>query len=78
MKSYRILHYRKESYKIVLWDGYGILDKHERTPHNSYRIWPDPKQNPIKSLLILVKILRGLRQDFERLNSILLILDKMP
>ena len=34
----------------------------------------DPTQNPIKSLLILVKILWDLRQDFERLNSILSIL----
>ena len=34
----------------------------------------DPRQNTIKWLLILVKILWDLRQDFERLKSILFFL----
>ena len=33
------------------------------------RISQDPSQNPIQSLLILVKILWDLRQDSERLNA---------
>ena len=36
-----------------------------------YRILQYPKQNPIKSILILVKILWDQIQDFERLSSIL-------
>ena len=48
------------------------LEKILQDPRGSNRT---PDKTPVKSLLILVKILWDLRQDFERLNSILSILD---
>ena len=37
----------------------------------SYKILPDPTQNPTESLSILEKMLWDLRQDLEGLNIIL-------
>ena len=61
MKSYGILQYPRESYKIVQdpmgWDGYGILDKHERTPQHAVKILNSGIiQDPTGSLRILDKI----------------------
>ena len=82
MISYRILQYSREPYRMVqdplgsVWDHRQtrkdstacckILKKWNHT--RSYRISQNPRQNPIKSLLILVKIVWDLRQDFERLT----------
>ena len=39
MKSYRILQYPRESYKIIQ-DWYGILDKPETTPQHFVKFLP--------------------------------------
>ena len=90
VKSYWIIQYPREYYKIVQdpigwgWDlrqawkdstrlckilNSGII----QDPTRSHRI---PEQNPTKWLIILVKMLLDLREDFERLKSILSILPK--
>ena len=89
MKSYRILQYPRVSYIIVkdpmelgveismkLKDSTALCKilNMQWNHTTSHRISKGPKQNPIKSLLILVSILWDLRQDFERLNSSLSIL----
>ena len=82
MKTYRILQYPRKSYKMVqdpmgwvsnliqTWNASTalckILRKWNHTRSNG--ISQDPRQNPINSLLILVKIVWDLRQDFKRLT----------
>ena len=70
MKSYRILHYPRGSYKIVQDPMGWVLNLRQarkdstaffKNLRRSYRISQDPRQNPIKWLLILVKILWDLR-----------------
>ena len=82
MKTYRILQYPRASYKMVQ-DPMGLVTNLRQTWKDSTalckilrkwnhtrsnRISEDPRQNPINSLLILVKIVWDLRQDFERLT----------
>ena len=82
MISNRILQYSGESYRMVQ-DHMGWVWDHRQTRKDStahckilitwnhtrsYRISQIPGQNPIKSLLILVKIVQDLTQDFGRLT----------
>ena len=64
--SYSILEIPIRSHRI-LWGVYGIVDKHKMTPQHSvkfkkvesYKIQQNPKQNPIKSLLIVIQATMG-------------------
>ena len=83
MKSYKIQQYPRESDPMGwVWDLRQALKDstalckilNRAIIQDSTRFSQDVRQNPIKSLLTLVKILGSLRQDFEQLNRTLSIL----